>query len=103
MIRRLKKDVLSELPPKKRQKVEISTDNKIIKQIKVLLNKATKKDLEEYDAMMKAMNPEGTNIKNDENINCYTKAYKLTGTAKIKGIKEYVEYLIDSIFYLSLF
>jgi SWI/SNF-related matrix-associated actin-dependent regulator 1 of chromatin subfamily A len=33
MIRRLKKDVLSQLPPKKRQKIEISTDTKVIKKL----------------------------------------------------------------------
>ena len=33
MIRRLKKDVMNQLPPKKRQKIEIQTDPKIIKQI----------------------------------------------------------------------
>ena len=36
MIRRLKKDVINQLPPKKRQKIEIETDPKIIKKIKSL-------------------------------------------------------------------
>jgi len=39
MIRRLKKDVLHQLPPKKRQNVEIECDKKIIKQIKAILGK----------------------------------------------------------------
>ena len=43
MIRRLKKDVLNQLPPKKRQKVEIQTDKKIINQIKLLLSKSKDK------------------------------------------------------------
>ena len=42
MIRRLKNEVLSQLPPKKRQKIEIQTDTKIINQIKVILK--SKKD-----------------------------------------------------------
>ena len=36
MIRKLKKDVMSQLPPKKRQKVEIQTDPTIIKQISAI-------------------------------------------------------------------
>ena len=43
MIRRLKKDVLSQLPPKKRQKIEISTDSKIIRKLKILMEKTSKK------------------------------------------------------------
>ena len=43
MIRRLKKDVLNQLPPKKRQKIEISTDSKIIKRLKMMMEKSSKK------------------------------------------------------------
>lgn len=39
MIRRLKKDVLTELPEKQRQKIIIETDKAITKEIKYLLNK----------------------------------------------------------------
>lgn len=38
MIRRLKKDVLSELPEKRRQKIQISVDEKKLKEIRRLLN-----------------------------------------------------------------
>lgn len=37
MIRRLKSEVLSELPEKRRQKIEVSTDEAIVKQIKSIL------------------------------------------------------------------
>lgn len=40
MIRRLKKDVLTELPPKRRQKINIQTDPKISKEIKTILEKS---------------------------------------------------------------
>jgi len=43
MIRRLKKDVLKELPAKKRQKVEVKTDEKIVKQIMALMSGTAKK------------------------------------------------------------
>ena len=38
MIRRLKKDVLDQLPDKRRQKVEISVDEKIVKELKKVLS-----------------------------------------------------------------
>ena len=41
MIRRLKKDVLSELPSKRRQKVEINVDPKMASEIQKLLNKTS--------------------------------------------------------------
>ena len=37
MIRRLKCDVLSELPPKRRQKIEVSTNPKYVHQIRAIL------------------------------------------------------------------
>ena len=39
MIRRLKKDVLSELPEKRRQKIQVATDEKLVSQIKKMMNK----------------------------------------------------------------
>lgn len=41
MIRRLKRDVLSELPAKRRQKIEINVDSKISNDIQKLLSKGT--------------------------------------------------------------
>lgn len=103
MIRRLKKDVLSELPPKKRQKVEIQTDKKIINQIRVLMNKSSKINLDSNNIIKELQKiDEDGNIKSnrgdedDNALGCFTKAYMLTGKAKIPGIKEYVSYLIDN-------
>jgi len=47
MIRRLKKDVLSQLPPKNRQNVEIDCDKKVVKQIKAILGKLKDDELED--------------------------------------------------------
>ena len=47
MIRRLKKEVMSQLPPKKRQKVEIQTDPKVIKQI-MAINLSSEKIIEKF-------------------------------------------------------
>lgn len=97
MIRRLKKDVLSELPPKKRQKVEVQTDKKIVNQIRVLLNKVPKLD---SDNIFKSLGIE-EEVEKDDELSCFTKAYALSGKAKIQGIKEYISYLVDSIYYIT--
>lgn len=96
MIRRLKKDVLSELPPKKRQKVEVQTDGKILNQIRVLLNKSAKVDLENENLMSRIINIEEEEKKEDDVLSCFTKAYALTGKAKIVGIVDYVSYLLEN-------
>ena len=117
MIRRLKKDVLNQLPPKKRQKIEVQTDSKIIKEIKVMLHKKKEKlekllgvDQEglkkmenlDIDIDLNKINSDNNNSKNNNNkeeddiLSCFNKAYCLTGEAKIKGICEYITYLIDN-------
>jgi len=45
MIRRLKKDVLSELPPKRRQTIQVECDQKIIKKISKIADKSKLKDI----------------------------------------------------------
>ena len=35
MIRRLKKDVLDQLPPKRRQQIEVTVDQKLLKEIEI--------------------------------------------------------------------
>ena len=44
MIRRLKKTVLSELPPKLRQKIAVSTDSKVVRQISHILKRNLNND-----------------------------------------------------------
>ena len=116
MIRRLKKDVLSQLPPKKRQKIEISTDSKVIKKLKILMEKSSKK-FEQLLGTQIELDKLGINIddlktekekekeeKNDKNekdeedtiLNKFNKAYSLTGEAKLPGIRDYVNYLVDN-------
>ena len=65
MVRRLKKEVLNKLPPKRRQKVEIKTDPEIIEQIK--------------ETRIKIKGRNGTLL-----------AYTLTSTAKKEGVCEYI-------------
>ena len=73
MIRRLKKDVLNELPPKRRSKIEIEADKKILEQIK---NNEKEKN----------------GINNESVMNLYS----LSGLAKIKGVIEYISDLLEA-------
>ena len=102
MIRRLKNEVLSQLPPKKRQKIEIQTEPKIINQIKKIL--ITKKERlknfinsNDKTEKIEEKNSNISNEKKEENIlSIINEAYTLTGKAKIKGISDYITYLINN-------
>ena len=117
MIRRLKKDVLSQLPPKKRQKIEISTDSKIIKKLKILMDKTSKKfekllgtqiELDKLGINIEDLKTEkekeeekkgkdgGKDKEEESDINKFNKAYSMTGQAKLPGICDYVNYLVDN-------
>ena len=104
MIRRLKKDVMSQLPPKKRQKVEIQTDPKVIKQI-MAINLSSEKIIEKFNELNNSsVNPNLVNFVNKEDpgddndnlLNLFNKVYKLSAEAKASGVKEYIHYLIEN-------
>ena len=76
MIRRLKKEVLNQLPPKRRVKIEIECEKKPLNQIK-----------EYYANRGKKQNHPALSMPD---------IYRLTGEAKIKGIKAYVRDLLES-------
>ena len=101
MIRRLKKDVISQLPPKKRQKIEIQTDPKIVKQISAISinSEALFKKLEEINnnPLNLKLNLDNEEGEGKENINnLFNKLYILSAEAKANGVKEYIRYLIDN-------
>ncbi|KRX03262.1 P-loop containing nucleoside triphosphate hydrolase [Pseudocohnilembus persalinus] len=107
MVRRLKKDVLQELPPKRRQRIKISTDQKVVNQILTILNQT---GANSFEKLFKALRNEknGLNegilqnddfIQTDEGGSMYealTKCYLLTGKAKIPGILEYIHELLEN-------
>ena len=71
MVRRLKKDVLNNLPPKRRQKVTIDTDPDVISEIK--------------EARTKVKGRTGT-----------LEAYTLTAKAKKEGVCEYISDILEN-------
>lgn len=76
MIRRLKKEVLNQLPPKRRMKIEIECEKSPLNQIKDHYKNRGKKGL-------------GPKLTMPD-------IYRLTGEAKIKGVKRYVSDLIET-------
>lgn len=76
MIRRLKKEVLNQLPPKRRVKIEIECEKEPLNQIK-----------DYYAHRGKKQNHASLSMPD---------IYRLTGEAKIKGIKSYVRDLLES-------
>ena len=105
MIRRLKKEVMSQLPPKKRQKVEIQTDPKVIKQI-MAINLSSEKIIEKFSQINNSsLNPNLVTFINegkdegeegDSLLSLFNKVYNLSAEAKADGVKEYIHYLIEN-------
>ena len=71
MVRRLKKDVLNQLPPKRRQKIIIKIDEKFLQELK--------------ETREKVKGRKGT-------LECYT----LTSKAKIDGVRAFLSDIIDA-------
>jgi len=93
MIRRLKKDVLTELPDKIRQKVNVDVDPKQLTQIQEYLGqgKALKNSGEDdSSAFMRIMFSKETDDKGRIILNPFMEAYKLTGQAKVHGCMEFL-------------
>lgn len=112
-IRRLKKNVLSQLPEKSRQKIEISVDPILVKAINHLRNKnysdyenimlQYKRNLDPNDNTVPSLLRSNFTNEAEEKeymktkvLSFYNWAYIHTGESKLKGIKEYVSYLIDN-------
>eukprot|EP00922_Rhytidocystis_sp_ex-Travisia-forbesii_P017257 GHVS01025768.1.p1 GENE.GHVS01025768.1~~GHVS01025768.1.p1 ORF type:complete len:544 (+),score=45.01 GHVS01025768.1:1209-2840(+) len=83
MIRRLKKDVQKELPPKVRSRVPIEIPERELKELK---------------EKMSAAGMDGGDFSKGEDIpqNVVTEMFTLTGRAKMKGACEYISYLIQA-------
>ena len=78
MIRRLKKDVLDQLPAKRRQKIEVAVDQK---SLKVILQK---------------MRGTQTPVNGEHPHPNFLTAHRLTGEAKVSGCIEFLETLLEA-------
>eukprot|EP00743_Colponemidia_sp_Colp-15_P012994 GILK01014951.1.p1 GENE.GILK01014951.1~~GILK01014951.1.p1 ORF type:complete len:926 (-),score=132.15 GILK01014951.1:44-2776(-) len=90
MIRRLKKDVLTQLPSKRRQKVQVATEASVVKRIQVLLNRESDSENGPVTTQEESESWESKMSSNKLINECFV----LTGRAKLPGITEYVEDLV---------
>lgn len=92
MIRRLKKDVLSELPVKRRQQVFLNVADKDMKEINALFHQ-----LEEIKCKIKASNSkEEADLLKFSEKNLINKIYNVSAEAKIPAVQEYLETVIEA-------
>ena len=96
MIRRIKSEVLSQLPDKFRQKVEIPVTYEYTRKIKKLYFDVRKKKeyfKETHEVTGDEVDSAAKNLEKDL---FFTQAFTLTCKAKLKGVVDYVSYLIQS-------
>ncbi|CAK89655.1 unnamed protein product (macronuclear) [Paramecium tetraurelia] len=97
MIRRQKKDVLSQLPEKRRVKVRIPGETSQVKQIGALLNQLGNIDIQQLinkDTIFQEQKDQSEQLLTINSI--LQKCYMLTGQAKIKAIKDYICTLFEN-------
>jgi len=102
MIRRLKKEVLSELPPKNRQKRIIETDMSVIRQMEVIKSKAeresgggTSLDSIISNIMMEQTSTPVSGGGGTGQQLLFTQLFSLSAKAKVKGVCEFLELFFD--------
>eukprot|EP00347_Sterkiella_histriomuscorum_P013935 403362793 len=105
MIRRLKKEVLDQLPPKRRQKIQVQTDAKLVTQVKKILNNL-KNDEGDVEKFVQTLITDNTSFSEylsgqrannkEQDDNSFMSAYRLTGESKIDGITDFMDTLIQN-------
>eukprot|EP01022_Parablepharisma_sp_SALTPOND_P029228 TRINITY_DN728_c0_g1_i12.p1 TRINITY_DN728_c0_g1~~TRINITY_DN728_c0_g1_i12.p1 ORF type:complete len:603 (-),score=97.59 TRINITY_DN728_c0_g1_i12:519-2327(-) len=102
MIRRLKSQVLQELPSKRRQKIQVETETRTVRSVQKILQRWTEKEINlvlgkntednfNFDTEAAIIDGEDRDIHRNIMV-----AYKLTGLSKIKGICDFLNILIDN-------
>ncbi|KAL4471126.1 hypothetical protein ABPG72_006507 [Tetrahymena utriculariae] len=97
MIRRLKKDVLNELPNKKRKKVMVSTDSKIQSQIAQILQKVYQNLMNPNQKYQNKPNSYFDGNHGSNQFQSLKMCYQLSGLAKNQQVLNYLEELLKSV------
>jgi len=92
VIRRVKNEVLNELPSKNKQKIEVEADQNQIKKIKKAIGKFTNQEISDHLLEKPAYDISTKSELNDSIM----QAYRLTGMAKIGPIIEFLDNLIEN-------
>ncbi|KAL4429726.1 hypothetical protein ABPG74_001412 [Tetrahymena malaccensis] len=98
MIRRLKQDVLSQLPSKRRKKVHVNVDPKILSEIQAILNQTNKSSLEQlFEQAQKQNEPNNEDQNSSSSIfSALSLCYQLSGQAKLNELKNYIKDLLEN-------
>ena len=105
MIRRLKSEVLSQLPDKVRQILHVQLDTKdpVAKEIATIMADMRSKVKEIEDILLKIENPAALMARKGDVLADISKCYHLTGRAKIPYVKQYIQDLFEQNIKIILF
>ncbi|NXJ15347.1 ZRAB3 endonuclease, partial [Odontophorus gujanensis] len=88
MIRRLKNDVLTQLPPKVRQRIPFDLPQAAAKNLNTTF--------EEWEKLMRKLNSEPTDSHFVEVMSLITRMYKETAIAKAGAVKDYIKMMLEN-------
>ncbi|NXH15840.1 ZRAB3 endonuclease, partial [Bucco capensis] len=88
MIRRLKNDVLTELPPKIRQRIPFDLPQAAAKNLNTIFA--------EWEKLMRNLNSDATGSHFSEVMNLITRMYKETAIAKAGAVKDYIKMMLEN-------
>ncbi|NWR27534.1 ZRAB3 endonuclease, partial [Tachuris rubrigastra] len=88
MIRRLKSDVLPQLPPKVRQRIPFDLPQAAAKNLSATFA--------EWEKLMRNLNPDGTESHFSQVMNLITRMYKETAIAKAGAVKDYIKMMLEN-------
>lgn len=91
MIRRLKHEVLNQLPEKQRQTIDIESNKTYVKEIKeLMISKEIPLDILQNNEKLTQYG------QNSDNFSPLNRCYLLTGLAKIEGVNAYLTSLLEN-------
>ncbi|NWI43397.1 ZRAB3 endonuclease, partial [Picathartes gymnocephalus] len=88
MIRRLKNDVLSQLPPKVRQRIPFDLPQAAAKNLNATFA--------EWEKLMRSLSSDATESHFSQVMNLITRMYKETAIAKAGAVKDYIKMMLDN-------
>ncbi|NXW61668.1 ZRAB3 endonuclease, partial [Eurystomus gularis] len=88
MIRRLKNDVLTQLPPKVRQRIPFDLPQAAAKNLNATFA--------EWEKLMRSLNSDAAESHFSEVMNLITRMYKETAIAKARAVKDYIKMMLQN-------